>query len=162
MLAQGRCYRQKEFKPCALFLQKSCGLNHRRQVQPNLFAAAAGQKRDPLLFRIEMMLRCKCFARYLWRRRVGQRMADIADFDAVARIEFLLERDDHDHLANIFFDLLYAAGAPGPYLRADKIEDGNAQAMQLARQAQVEVREVDQDGSVRLAVRRFSYKVLEA
>src|SRR5579859_7495194 len=161
MLAQGRCYRQKEFKPCALFLQKSRALNHRQQIQPDFFPPAAGQERDPLLFRIKMMLRGKLFARYLWRRRIGQRMSNIADFDAVLAVELLLEREDHDHLADIFLDLLDAAGTPGPYLRADEVENGNAQAVQLARQTQVEVREIEQDGGVRLAPSGFGNQMLE-
>src|SRR5258707_13157868 len=89
-------------------------------------------------------------------------MSNVADLDAVPAVKLLLKGKDHDHLANVFLDLLYAAGTPGPDLRADEIEHGNAQAMQLSRQSQVEVREVDQDGCVRLAARRFRDQVLES
>src|SRR5437868_8154064 len=88
-------------------------------------------------------------------------MADITHLHPMPAVKLLLKGKDHDHLADIFFDLLYASGAPGPYLRADEIEDRNAQAMQFARQAQVEVREIDHDGGVRLAPRGFCDQMLE-
>src|ERR1051326_3464768 len=89
-------------------------------------------------------------------------MSNIADLNAVAAIKLLLKGKDHDHLADIFLDLLHASGAPGPYLRADKVEHRNAPPMQLACQPQVEVREVDQDGGVGLALRSFGHQMLEA
>src|ERR1700731_679457 len=89
-------------------------------------------------------------------------MANVADLDAVAAVKLLLKRKDHDHLADIFLDLLHAAGAPGPYLRADKIKHRNAQPVQFAGQAQVEVGEVNQDGGVRLTACSFRDQVLES
>src|SRR5215472_13180931 len=85
-------------------------------------------------------------------------MSDISHVHAVATVELLLEGEDHDHLAHVFLDLLDAPGAPRPYLRADKVKDGNPQPVQLARQAQVEVGKVDEHGSVRLAFGGFVYK----
>src|SRR5882724_3849663 len=89
-------------------------------------------------------------------------MSHVADLDAVPAVKLLLKGKDHDHLADIFLDLLHASGAPGPDLRADKVKNWNAQAVQSAGQAQVEVGEVDQDGCVRLAARCFGYQTLEA
>src|SRR5258708_1820137 len=89
-------------------------------------------------------------------------MANVADLDAVAPVELLLKGKDHDHLADIFLDLLHASGTPGPDLRADKVEDRNAQAVQFSGQTQVEVGEVNQDGGVRLAPRCFGNQMLKA
>src|ERR1700732_4649826 len=89
-------------------------------------------------------------------------MANVADLDAVAAVKLLLKRKDHDHLADVFLDLLHASGAPGPDLWADKVENRNAQTVQFTRQTEVEVRKVDQDGCVGLAPRRFGNQMLEA
>src|SRR6478672_3750936 len=89
-------------------------------------------------------------------------MAHITHLNAVSRIKLLLKRKDHNHLADIFFDLVHASCPPGPYLRADKVEDRNAQAMQLARQPQVEIREIDQDGCIGLALCGFRHQMLES
>src|SRR5256885_2164699 len=109
------------------------------------------------------MMSCrKFFPRNLRLQLIRQRMANITDFDAVLRVKLLFEGEDHDHLADIFPDLLRASGAPGPYLRADKVEHRNSQAVQLACQTQIKVGEVYQDGRVGLAPRRFRYQMLEA
>jgi len=126
------------------------------------FFRLPGNKRDPLLVGIKMVPGGKPFARNLRLRLIRQRMADVADFDAVPRIKLLLKRKDHNHLADIFLDLLHASGTPCPDLRADKVKNWNAQAMQLTRQTQVEVGEVDQDGCVRFALRGFRHQMLEA
>ena len=89
-------------------------------------------------------------------------MAHVAHLNAVPGIELLLKRKDHNHLADVFLDLLHASGAPRPNLRTDKIKNRDAQAMQFARQPQVEIREVDQDGCVRFAPRSFRHQMLEA
>jgi hypothetical protein len=145
-----------------LLLQKSGSLNHHWQIQPNFFPAAAREQGDPLFLPVEPMRRGKFFARYLRRWFVGQRMSHIADLNAVPRIKLLLKGEDHNHLADIFFDLLHSSGAPGPDLWTHKVEHRNAPAMQFTRQAQIEIREVDQDGGVRLAARGFGHQVLEA
>src|SRR5258708_567623 len=89
-------------------------------------------------------------------------MADVADLDSVPPVELLLEREDHDHLADVLPDLLYPSGAPRPDLRADEIKNRNAQPIEIARQPQVEVREVDEHGGVGLAPRGFRHQMLEA
>src|SRR5581483_11118294 len=108
------------------------------------------------------MLRGKLFTRDLRRRNIGQRMSYITNLNTVLPVKLLLKREDHDHLANIFFDLLDPSGAPGPDLRAHEIEDRNAEPMQFASKAQVEVREVDEHGGIRLASRCLRHKMFEA
>src|ERR1700690_3993328 len=75
-------------------------------------------------------------------------MANKLRLNAALAIEALLEGEDHQHLANVFAYLLDAALFPRPQLRADVVNDRHAALVQLARQAQVEIRKVDQHGGV--------------
>ncbi len=160
LLQRGR-HRQNILKIIALSLQQCSRLQHGRQVEPDFFFPAAGQQRDPLLSGVKAVVRGKFFPRDLRRGRVGQRVPDIADIDSVLLIEILLERKDHNHLADVLPDLLDPSGTPGPHLRADKIKNGNAKAVQLARQPQVEVRKINEDGRVRLALSGFYHQMVE-
>ena len=63
-------------------------------------------------------------------------------------VERLLEREDHQHPGDRLPDGAHASPPPGPDLRRDVVDDGNAAAAQLARQAQVEVGVVDEHGDV--------------
>src|SRR5664280_2627267 len=94
------------------------------------------------------MFRSKLFPRHLRRRQVGKRMADKLRPKAAFAIEALLEREDDQHLANVFPHLLDAALLPRPELRADIVNDGHAELVELARQAQVEFGEVDEHRGV--------------
>src|ERR1035441_2647826 len=75
-------------------------------------------------------------------------MADKLRLNAALAIEALLEREDQQHPANVFAYLLDAALLPRPELRADVVNDRHAALVQLARQAQVELGEVDEHGGV--------------
>src|SRR5258708_6265590 len=88
-------------------------------------------------------------------------MADVGNVYSVAAVELAFEREDHDHFADVSLDLLHASWAPGPNLRADEIENRNSKPVELARQAQIEVREVDQDGSVGPAPCRLFDQAME-
>src|SRR5664280_395570 len=94
------------------------------------------------------MFRSKLLPRHLRRRQVGKRMADKLRLNAALAVEALLERENHQHLANVFPHLLDAALLPRPELRADIVNDGHAELVQLARQAQVEFGEVDEHRGV--------------
>src|SRR5262245_27648254 len=72
-------------------------------------------------------------------------MSDIRNVDSMAAIKLLLKRENYNHLADVFSNLIDAARTPGPNLGADEIEDRNGDSVQLARQAQIEIRKVDQD-----------------
>src|SRR5258708_34919854 len=89
-------------------------------------------------------------------------MANIRDFDSVFPVELLLERKDHNHFADVLLDLLDSSGEPGPYLRADKIEDRNVQLMKLAGKTKIKFREINQDGGVRLALCSFRHELVKA
>src|SRR5262245_60970184 len=89
-------------------------------------------------------------------------MADVRDVHSVFAVKLLLEGKDHDHLADVHLDLLHAPATPRPDLRADKIENRNTEAVELARQTEVEVREVDEHGCVGLAPCSFCDHALES
>src|SRR5258708_17002663 len=78
-------------------------------------------------------------------------MSNNVELNSVLPVKLLLERKNHDHLANVLLDLLYTPGSPGPYLRTDKVEDRNSKPMKLARQTKIELREINEDCSIRSA-----------
>src|SRR5664280_1118161 len=94
------------------------------------------------------MFRSKLLPRHLRRRQVGKRMADKLRLNAALAVEALLERENHQHLANIFPHLLDATLLPRPELRADVVNDRYPALVQLARQAQIEIGEVDEHRGV--------------
>src|SRR6188474_3528145 len=61
-------------------------------------------------------------------------------------IHFLLERKNHEHLVDDPADLLDPAFAPRPNLRADVIDNGTSRLSHAFGEAQIEVREVDENG----------------
>ena len=78
-----------------------------------------------------------------------QRMAD--EFSPHGRfgIDFRLEGEDAEHPADAGGDLRDAARLPCPDLRADVVDDGNADLVEPLREADVEARIVDHDDGVR-------------
>src|SRR5207237_756648 len=84
-------------------------------------------------------------------RQVRQRMSHILRIHAAVAIKLLLERKDHQHLLHVLPHQLDAALSPGPQLWANKIDDGNAPAVQCAGQSEVEIRKIYEDGDLRLA-----------
>jgi hypothetical protein len=58
-------------------------------------------------------------------------------------IERLLEREDHQHPVDVLPHQPDALLLPGPQLRADEVDDGNAEAVELPGQPEVDFWEVD-------------------
>src|SRR6058998_1658720 len=79
-------------------------------------------------------------------------MSDEFDRHAGVAINLLLERKDHEDEVRDLADRLQAAGAPRPDLRADVVDDGNAEPLELTRQRKVEIRKIDRDGDGKAAV----------
>src|SRR5580658_941702 len=73
-------------------------------------------------------------------------MADELGVDAVLAIERFLEWEDDQHTAHVLPHLLDAVFFPRPELRADEIDDRDAEAMELAKEAEMEVGEVNEHG----------------
>ena len=73
-------------------------------------------------------------------------MADELGVDAALAVEGLLEGKDDQHLRDTLLDPAEAASLPGPELRRDQPDDGDARALEVAGEAEVDVRKVDEDG----------------
>ena len=82
------------------------------------------------------------------RRQVGQRMPHELRFDAALAVELFLEREDDQHLADILPHPFDASPLPRPQLRAHVINDRHAALVHFAGEPQIEVGEVDEDGSI--------------
>ena len=78
----------------------------------------------------------------------SQRMADKLGLHAAFAIERLLEGEDHQHPVDVLPDQLDAVLLPGPQLRADEVEDRNAQPVQLFGQPEVNLGKIDEYGYV--------------
>ena len=72
----------------------------------------------------------------------GHRHAGVA-------VERLLEGEDHEHVRDALADRAHPPAAPGPHLRRDVVDDGDAPARELPGEAQVEVGVVHEDGDGR-------------
>ena len=64
-------------------------------------------------------------------------------------IDRLLERKDHEHAIRDRADRLQPSRAPRPDLRADVVDDRDAEALDRRRQAEIEIGKVDEDQRVR-------------
>ena len=62
------------------------------------------------------------------RHEVDQRMADERDRARPPRVELLLEREDDEHARDVLADRAQPPRPPGPDLRRDVVDDGNAAA----------------------------------
>ena len=88
-------------------------------------------------------------------------MADIGGRKAVAAEKLLFEGKDTEHVAERPAHTRQAALAPGPHLRRHQVHHGDALAVQLARQAQVEIGGIRQDGEFRSASARGGQQFAE-
>ncbi len=68
--------------------------------------------------------------------------------DVAVAVEGLFEGEDDHHAVDALLHPAQAAALPGPELRADEVDDRDAEALQLAGEAEVDVGEVDEDGDV--------------
>src|SRR5271170_8067806 len=75
-------------------------------------------------------------------------MADEGRGDAVSLIKRLLEGEDDQHSVDITLYLADPMLLPCPELGADEKDYGDAQAMKLAGEAEIDVGEIDEDGGV--------------
>jgi hypothetical protein len=75
-------------------------------------------------------------------------VGDEPSVDATGTVEAFFEGKDDHHAGDTLLHPADAAALPGPELRADKVDDRDAEFFQLAGKAEVDVGEVDQDGDV--------------
>ena len=120
-------------------------LRHRRPMPSNLRRPAAGQeKKAPAGLRRQ-------------RRRLGETFANLVHqgmsrphgVGAQPAVDVHLERKQRDDAARAARDRLRPTPAPRPHLRADVVDERHPVPLEPPRQERVEVRKVDQDGSVR-------------
>src|SRR6185503_16656735 len=64
-------------------------------------------------------------------------------------IHILFERKDHEHPIRDLPDRRETPGPPRPDLRADVIDDRNAETLDAPREPEIEVREIDDDERIR-------------
>src|SRR5205814_4950458 len=83
----------------------------------------------------------------------GERVANVLDVGDPARgIPVLFKGQDRKQQIDIALDVPGAIRTPGPKLRAYIIDDPNAAAMKPARQTQIEIRPINQNRCVGLAL----------
>lgn len=95
---------------------------------------------------IEIVLGGVGFSGDCGQRERGEGMAYKLSIDTPGAVEGGFEWEDDEHLRNALFDPAEAAALPGPELRADKPEDWNAEALAVHGEAEVNIREVNEDG----------------
>jgi hypothetical protein len=64
-------------------------------------------------------------------------MADEFGGDAALAVELLFKREDDQHALDVFAHEPDAVLLPGPELRADEVDDGNAEAVELLGEAEM-------------------------
>ena len=136
--------------------EKGRGGEHFGEVGLDFFHPAAGEKADPFsvgVRGVEVIFGGELLAGDGGLRQVGEGMADEFGIDAAGAVEGLLEGKDDEHAADEFPDEVDAVLLPGPELRADEVDDGNAEAVEFPGEAEVDVGEVDEDGEVGAAGR---------
>jgi hypothetical protein len=112
----------------------------------DLAQAAAGEKADPDAGGVEAVFDGELLAGDGGLGQIGEGMADELGIDAAGAVIRLLEGKDDEHAADVFADEADAVLLPGPELRADEVDDGNAEAVEFAGEAEVDLGKIDEDG----------------
>ena len=79
-------------------------------------------------------------------------MADELGVDTAFAVERFFKREDDEHAVDIFAYEPDALLLPGPELGADEEDDGDAEAVELGGEAEMDVREIDEDGDGGMAI----------
>ena len=75
-------------------------------------------------------------------------MSDELGVDVAGAVEGGFEGEDDEHAGDALLDPAETAALPGPELRADEVDDRDVEFFQLARETEVDVGEIDEDGDV--------------
>src|ERR1700722_3408286 len=145
MAVEGRGHGKKKFITRS---KQYAGNLQLRQIPAHFLYAAPRHECDPGLLRIQLVLRGISCAIDLRAGKIGERVSDESRVHAAVAVELFFERKDHQRFVHIFSQQAYSALAPGPKLRTNVIDDGNAAFLHLASHAPVECRGVDDDGQV--------------
>src|SRR5579864_1668824 len=79
---------------------------------------------------------------------------------AAVAVEPFFKRENNEGLVDVIAEEAYASLAPGPELRRNVVDRGDAAAFHLAGDAPVESGRIDKDGEVRLAAVGFADQAL--
>ncbi len=113
------------------------------QDRPQLVRPASRQQGDGRRRRVEPQPAQEALARLAGRGQIDQRMPHPFHRHASLLVDRRLEgKDDEDPIGNPLHRL-HPPGAPGPQLRTDVVDDGNAERPDGGGQPEVEVGEVD-------------------
>ena len=123
---------------------------HHREVTPDLLAATAGEESDQPRIRIHAGACTEQLARGVVVGQLEQRMPNEVGVEAVLPEQIFLERQDDGQTVDSLGHFLQPAGAPGPDLRCDVVEHGDAATSGSLGKTQVESGIVDQDDQVGL------------
>ncbi len=120
--------------------------DHGGEVALDFAPAGAGKEGDPGLGGVEVVVGGVELAGDGGGGEGGEGVADKVGVDVALRVEAGLEGEDDEHLRDALLDPAEAASLPGPELRGDEPDDGDAEAFQVFGEAEVDVGEVDEDG----------------
>src|SRR2546423_12033378 len=99
------------------------------------------------------MLTAELIAVVLSANFAGQGVANVLDVSDAARgIPIFFKGQDRKQQIDIALDASCAIRTPGPKLRAYIIDDANAAPMKPSRQTQIEIRPINQNGCVGVAL----------
>ena len=129
--------------------RKRCAASTNDRHVLELGAPAARQQRHDQLPGRQAQRRARLEPVGLERDQVGERMADVGDRHPGLFVQGRLEREHHEDAVHRARDAVHAPAAPGPYLRAHVVDRRDAGVLQLALDAEVELRGIDADVDVR-------------
>ena len=111
---------------------------------------AAGKQRHDRTRAVEANLAEEALLRLLRSGEVDQRMANELDRHAGIAVEGFFEWKNHQNAIGDALHGPHPVPAPRPELRADVINDRDAEILHRRGQAEIEIREVDDDERLRL------------
>ncbi len=123
-----------------------CCVKHDRQIVDDFLPARTGEESDPGLAIAETVGTGVFLPRIRRQRQCCEWVADEFGVDVAGAVEGGFEGEDDQHAVDEALYPAQAAALPGPELRADEPEDGDAEALAVHGEAEVDVGEVDEDG----------------
>ena len=144
-VVQIRRPRHDELRVGHLLAYQGRGRGEDRQDPRNLVRAASRQQRHARRGRAETARAQEGLAWRRGRRQVHERMTDELDRNPMLPVQIFFERENHEHAVRESPNGVDPPRPPCPDLRADVVDDRNAQALDAWRQPEIEVGRIDDD-----------------
>ena len=125
-------------------------ITHHRHQPVHFVRTAPRKQRHDRTRAVEAYLTEETFLWLLRAREIDQRMADELDRHAGIAVERFFEGKNHQHAIGDALHRPHPVPAPGPELRADVVNDRDAQLLDRCRQPEIEIGEIDDDQRVGL------------